>query len=55
MAVSWWLLRWGLGMAGPTVPGTYRDDQVLPVTRWLSVVIIPFLVVAFVGPVSVPG
>jgi hypothetical protein len=34
-------------MDGPTVPGSGRDDRVLPVTRWLSVAIIPFLVVAF--------
>jgi hypothetical protein len=34
-------------MAGPTVPGSGRDDRVLPATRWLSAGIIPFLVVAF--------
>lgn len=35
-------------MAAPTVAGPGRDDRVLPVTRWLSAAIIPFLVVAFV-------
>ena len=34
-------------MAGSSNPGSGRDDRVLPVTRWLSVAIIPFLVVAF--------
>lgn len=34
-------------MAGPTVPGSDRDDRVLPATRWLSAAIIPFLIVAF--------
>jgi hypothetical protein len=40
-------LRWGVGMAGPTVHGSDRDDRVLPATRWLSAAIIPFLIVAF--------
>jgi len=32
-------------MSGSTVPGSGRDDLVLPVIRWLSVAIIPpFLV-----------
>jgi hypothetical protein len=34
-------------MAAAADPGSVRDDRVLPVTRWLSVAIIPFLVVAF--------
>ena len=34
-------------MAGPTVPGSARDDRVLSATRWLSAAIIPFLIVAF--------
>jgi hypothetical protein len=34
-------------MAAAADPGSVRDDGVLPVTRWLSVAIIPFLVVAF--------
>jgi hypothetical protein len=34
-------------MAAAAGPGSVRDDRVLPVTRWLSVAIIPFLVVAF--------
>jgi hypothetical protein len=34
-------------MAGLTVPGSDRDDRVLPATRWLSAAIIPFLIVAF--------
>jgi len=34
-------------MAGPTVPGSDRDDRVLSATRWLSAAIIPFLIVAF--------
>jgi len=35
-------------MGGSVVPGSVRDDRVLRVTRWLSVAIIPFLVVAFI-------
>lgn len=34
-------------MTAAADPGSVRDDRVLPVTRWLSVAIIPFLVVAF--------
>jgi len=34
-------------MAAAAGPGSVRDDRVLPVTRWLSIAIIPFLVVAF--------
>ena len=34
-------------MAAAVDPGSVRDDRVLPVTRWLSIAIIPFLVVAF--------
>ncbi len=34
-------------MAAPITPGTERDDRVLPLTRGVSLVIIPFLVVAF--------
>jgi hypothetical protein len=34
-------------MAAPISPGTGRDDRVLPLTRGVSLVIIPFLVVAF--------
>jgi hypothetical protein len=34
-------------MAAAADPGSVRDDRVLPVTRWLSVAIIPFLVGAF--------
>jgi hypothetical protein len=41
-------------MAGSTVPASGRDDRVLPVTRWLSAVIIPFLVVAFAVLYPVP-
>ena len=42
-------------MAGPVVPESDHDDQILPVTRWLSVVIIPFLVVAFAVLYPFPG
>jgi protein-S-isoprenylcysteine O-methyltransferase Ste14 len=41
-------------MAGPTDPGSGRDDRVRPATRWLSAAIIPFLVVAFVVLYPVP-
>ena len=36
-------------------PEAGRDDRVLPVTRWVSLVIIPFLVVAFAVLYPVPG
>jgi hypothetical protein len=48
-------LSWRREMTGPIVPGASRDDRVLPVTRWLSVVIIPFLVLAFAVLYPVPG
>ena len=44
-----------VGMAGGIDSGSGRDDRILPVTRWLSVVIIPFLVVAFVVLYPFPG
>jgi len=34
-------------VADPVVEATERDDRVLPPTRWVSLAIIPFLVVAF--------
>ena len=34
-------------MTASTTPGSGRDDRVLPLTRWVSLAIIPFLVVAF--------
>jgi hypothetical protein len=34
-------------VAAAADPRSVHDDRVLPVTRWLSVAIIPFLVVAF--------
>jgi hypothetical protein len=34
-------------MATPHPQGSVRDDRVLPLTRWVALVIIPFLVVAF--------
>jgi hypothetical protein len=42
-------------VAGPIVPQSGHDDRILPVTRWLSVVIIPFLVVAFAVLYPFPG
>src|SRR5215471_2069316 len=42
-------------MAGPTVPESDRDDRVLSATRWLSVAIIPFLIVAFAVLYPFPG
>ncbi len=42
-------------MAGPIAPGSGGHDQILPMTRWLSMVIIPFLVVAFVVLYPFPG
>ena len=41
-------------MATPDLPGNVRDDRVLALTRWVSLVIIPFLVVAFVVLVPWP-
>jgi len=34
-------------MTASTTPGSGRDDRILPLTRWVSLAIIPFLVVAF--------
>ena len=42
-------------MATPDLPGNVRDDRVLALTRWVSLVIIPFLVVAFVVLVPWPS
>ncbi len=42
-------------MAGPHAPQPHRDDRVLPLTRWVSLVIIPFLVVAFFVLYPWPG
>jgi len=42
-------------MAGPDAPVSRRDDRVLPLTRWVSLVIIPFLVVAFLVLYPWPG
>jgi hypothetical protein len=41
-------------MATPDLPGNIRDDRVSALTRWVSLVIIPFLVVAFVVLVPWP-
>jgi hypothetical protein len=41
-------------MAGLPVPGSDRDDRVLPVTRWLSAAI-RFLIVAFAVLYPFPG
>jgi hypothetical protein len=41
-------------MATPDPPGNAPDDRVLPLTRWVSLVIIPFLAVAFVVLVPFP-
>jgi hypothetical protein len=45
----------GEAVAGPIVPESGHDDRILRVTRWLSVVIIPFLVVAFAVLYPFPG
>jgi hypothetical protein len=45
----------GEAVAGAIVPESGHDDRILPVTRWLSVVIIPFLVVAFAVLYPFPG
>ena len=42
-------------MATPDLPGNVRDDRVSALTRWVSLVIIPFLVVAFVVLVPWPS
>ena len=42
-------------MATPDPQRIVRDDRVLALTRWVSLVIIPFLVVAFVVLVPWPG
>jgi hypothetical protein len=42
-------------MAMPDLPGNVRDDRVSALTRWVSLVIIPFLVVAFVVLVPWPN
>ena len=42
-------------MATPDPPGNVRDDRVSALTRWVSLVIIPFLVVAFVVLVPWPS
>jgi hypothetical protein len=42
-------------MATPDMPGNVRDDRVSALTRWVSLVIIPFLVVAFVVLVPWPN
>jgi uncharacterized membrane protein len=41
-------------MPTPDLPGNIRDDRVSALTRWVSLVIIPFLVVAFVVLVPWP-
>lgn len=45
----------GEAVAGLIVPESGHDDRILSVTRWLSVVIIPFLVVAFAVLYPFPG
>ena len=42
-------------MATPDLPGNVRDDRVSALTRWVSLVIILFLVVAFVVLVPWPS
>ena len=42
-------------MATADPPGSGRDDRVLALTRWVSLVIIPFLVVAFAVLVPWPS
>jgi hypothetical protein len=42
-------------MATPDLPGNIRDDRVSALTRWVSLVIIPFLAVAFVVLVPWPN
>jgi len=42
-------------MTTPDPQGSVRDDRVLALTRWVSLVIIPFLVVAFVVLVPWPS
>jgi hypothetical protein len=42
-------------VATPDPPGNVRNDRVLALTRWVSLVIIPFLVVAFVVLVPWPN
>lgn len=42
-------------MATPDPRGSVRDDRILALTRWVSLVIIPFLVVAFAVLVPWPG
>ena len=42
-------------MATPDPQRIVRDDRVLALTRWVSLVIIPFLVVAFVVLVPWPS
>jgi hypothetical protein len=41
-------------MATSDPPGNVADDRVLPLTRWVSLIIIPFLAVAFVVLVPFP-